>query len=83
MRQFKPPVRPNPVGVTTVRLLGRKNNRLQVVGLDAFDGTPVLDIKPYIPYDVPVQGDWIENARIPEWVREFHEEYLEERSRDK
>ncbi|MFO8028249.1 MAG: TrmO family methyltransferase [Cyclonatronaceae bacterium] len=39
------PVRPNLIGITTVRLLGRDGNRLRVTGLDAIDGTPVLDIK--------------------------------------
>lgn len=39
------PCRPNPFGMTRVRLLGRKGNRLVVEGLDAFDGSPVLDIK--------------------------------------
>jgi len=39
------PCRPNPIGMTRVRLLGRKGNRLVVEGLDAFDGSPVLDIK--------------------------------------
>ena len=42
------PSRPNPVGVTTVRLLERRDNVLKVQGLDAIDGTPVIDIKPYI-----------------------------------
>jgi tRNA-Thr(GGU) m(6)t(6)A37 methyltransferase TsaA len=39
------PRRPNPVGITTVKVLGRNGNRLRVTGLDAVDGTPVLDIK--------------------------------------
>lgn len=43
------PHRPGAVGVTTVRLLERKGNELRVKGLDALDGTPVLDIKPYSP----------------------------------
>jgi len=42
------PHRPNPVGVTTVRLLERQGNILKVKGLDAIDGTLVIDIKPYI-----------------------------------
>lgn len=41
------PIRPNPIGLTLVELVKRKENVLQVRGLDAFDGTPVLDIKPY------------------------------------
>jgi tRNA-Thr(GGU) m(6)t(6)A37 methyltransferase TsaA len=45
------PVRPNPLGMTTVRLLERQGNELRVQGLDAVDGTPVVDIKPYIRPD--------------------------------
>jgi len=50
------PIRPNPVGLTLVELVGREGNVLVVKGLDALDGTPVLDIKPY-PYWV--KGRWI------------------------
>lgn len=39
------PMRPNPIGMTRVRLLKREGNRLVVEGLDALDGSPVLDIK--------------------------------------
>jgi len=53
------PRRPNPIGITVVEILERDENRLVVRGLDAIDGTPVLDIKPYMP-----QGD----ASVPEWV---------------
>ncbi|HEX7316077.1 MAG TPA: tRNA (N6-threonylcarbamoyladenosine(37)-N6)-methyltransferase TrmO [Pyrinomonadaceae bacterium] len=42
------PYRPNPLGLTVVRLLGREGRRLRVVGLDMLDGTPVLDLKPYL-----------------------------------
>ena len=41
------PPRPNPIGLTVVELLGRDGPTLEVRGLDAFSGTPVLDIKPY------------------------------------
>ena len=40
------PDRPNPIGKSTVRLLERQGNILRVKGLDAVDGTPVIDIKP-------------------------------------
>lgn len=43
------PDRPNPVAFSVVDLLGRQGNVLQVRGLDALDGTPVVDIKPYVP----------------------------------
>jgi tRNA-Thr(GGU) m(6)t(6)A37 methyltransferase TsaA len=43
------PARPNPLGLTVVSLLGIDGNVLDVCGLDAIDGTPVLDIKPFDP----------------------------------
>jgi tRNA-Thr(GGU) m(6)t(6)A37 methyltransferase TsaA len=57
------PDRPNPIGKSTVRLLERKANVLKVEGLDAIDGTPVLDIKPYIP-----GYDSVDDARAPSWM---------------
>ena len=57
------PVRPNPIGVTTVKLLERQENVLKVLGLDAYDGTPVLDVKPYLR-----RGDRIEEATMPDWL---------------
>jgi tRNA-Thr(GGU) m(6)t(6)A37 methyltransferase TsaA len=42
------PRRPNPIGLTVVRLLGREGRNLRVAGVDMLDGTPVLDIKPYL-----------------------------------
>ena len=57
------PQRPNPVGVATVRLLKRRDNILRVRGLDAIDGTPVIDIKPYLPgYDSAA------NAKVAPWI---------------
>jgi len=41
------PTRPNPIGLSLVRILSRDGRRIVVSGLDCFDGTPVLDIKPY------------------------------------
>jgi tRNA-Thr(GGU) m(6)t(6)A37 methyltransferase TsaA len=57
------PVRPNPIGITAVKLLGRQENVLKVLGLDAYDGTPVLDVKPYLR-----RGDRIEEATMPDWL---------------
>jgi len=51
------PRRPNPIGMTVVKLVGRSGSTLHVQGLDAFDGSPVLDLKPYIP-----QFDVVEDA---------------------
>ena len=55
--------RPNPIGVTAVKVVGVGHDFLDVKGLDAIDGTPVLDIKPYYP-----QFDRIAEPRVPEWV---------------
>jgi tRNA (adenine37-N6)-methyltransferase len=45
------PHRPNPLGLSVLRLLGRRGRVLEVAGLDLIDGTPVLDIKPYTRRD--------------------------------
>ena len=55
------PTRPNPIGLTLVRLLKRRGGRLFVAGIDLFDGTPVVDIKPYQPdyqVDKYAMPDW-------------------------
>jgi len=57
------PFRPNPIGLTAVELLAVEDNRLRVRGLDTFDGTPVLDLKPYLP-----RGDSLPEARVPDWL---------------
>ncbi len=57
------PSRPNPIGKATVKLLERQGNILKVRGLDAIDGTPVLDIKPYIP-----GYDSVDDCRAPSWM---------------
>jgi formylmethanofuran dehydrogenase subunit E len=43
------PRRPNPIGLSVVKLIERKGNILRVKGIDACDGTPLIDIKPYVP----------------------------------
>lgn len=48
------PRRPNPIGLSVVKLLRRDGSRLHVRGIDMLDGTPVLDIKPYLS-SVPVE----------------------------
>lgn len=59
------PMRPNPIGIAVVKLLGRHKNILEVKGLDALNGTPVLDIKPYIP-----SHDSISEATTPHWLHQ-------------
>ncbi len=62
------PHRPNPIGITVVELLSVEPSGLRVRGLDAFDGTPVLDIKPYTPHRR------VEIKSLPEWYRRLWEE---------
>jgi tRNA-Thr(GGU) m(6)t(6)A37 methyltransferase TsaA len=57
------PARPNPIGVSAVRVLAVAANELLVRGLDAVDGTPVLDVKPYLPAYDSVPG-----ATLPGWA---------------
>ena len=61
------PCRPNPIGLSLVRLLQVEGNRLDVVGIDMLDGSPLLDIKPYVP-----DFDIRENARIGWYDRRAH-----------
>ena len=44
------PFRPNPIGLSSVKILEIKNGEIYVIGADMLDGTPIYDIKPYIPY---------------------------------
>lgn len=63
--------RPNHIGITTVEIVSATDDELKVKGLDAIDGTPVLDIKPYYPmYDLK------ENSTYPEWVSRLMENYF-------
>jgi len=60
------PCRPNGIGLTVVRLLGRSGNRLEIAGIDVLDGSPLLDIKPYIVrFDCfPEAGEgWVSHVR--------------------
>lgn len=57
------PRRPNPIALTAVRLVERRGTWLRVQGLDAFEGTPILDIKPYLR-----RGDALEEAVMAPWV---------------
>ena len=62
--------RPNQIGMTAVEIVSVAENTLVVKGLDATDGTPVLDIKPYYPvYDK-------KDARVPEWVARLMAHYF-------
>ena len=59
--------RPNPLGITPCRIIKVEGNKLYLAGLDAMDGSPVLDIKPYSP-----QHYGIVNPRVAKWEEEHH-----------
>lgn len=62
--------RPNRIGMTSVEIISVTEDTLVVKGLDAVNGTPVLDIKPYYPaYDR-------KDAAVPEWVNRLMEHYF-------
>jgi tRNA-Thr(GGU) m(6)t(6)A37 methyltransferase TsaA len=63
--------RPNPIGITSCELITVNKNIISVKGLDAIDGTPILDIKPYYP-----MYDCKNNAVVPEWVKRLMEHYF-------
>lgn len=63
------PARPNPILVSTVRLLKRDKNVLEVKGLEALNESPVLDIKPYIVFD-EADGE----PTYPDWIKKLHKE---------
>jgi tRNA-Thr(GGU) m(6)t(6)A37 methyltransferase TsaA len=61
-------LRPNPVGLTLVELVKAEGNVLTVRGLDAFDGTPVLDVKPFDSWDMA------KDVRVPVWWTKLEKE---------
>jgi tRNA-Thr(GGU) m(6)t(6)A37 methyltransferase TsaA len=64
------PVRPNPILATVVKLEEHQGNILKVTGLDAMDGSPILDIKPYT-------GSLIvnETIKVPDWIRQIQQAF--------
>jgi tRNA-Thr(GGU) m(6)t(6)A37 methyltransferase TsaA len=66
------PARPNTICATVVRLLERKENVLKVEGLDALDGSPIVDIKPYNP-SYYADGD----VKVADWMERIHREFTE------
>lgn len=62
------PHRPNPIGLTLVRLLGKRGRVLTVKGLDAYNGTPVFDLKPHDRWDS------VSRLRVPQWWRRLDRE---------
>jgi tRNA-Thr(GGU) m(6)t(6)A37 methyltransferase TsaA len=63
------PARPNRILVTSVRLLERKGNVLKVIGLDALNGSPILDIKSHVPEQDS------EEIKTPDWHKKMREAF--------
>jgi tRNA (Thr-GGU) A37 N-methylase len=61
-------LRPNPIGLTLVELMKVEDNVLTVRGLDAFDETPVLDLKPFDFWDIA------KHAKVPRWWTKLEKE---------
>ncbi len=57
------PMRPNPIALTICKIAAIEDCRIYVEGMDAFDGSPVLDLKPYVP------TDRIAELRVPQWAK--------------
>lgn len=74
------PHRPNPIGLSVCQVLGVTDNSIEISCIDFVDGTPVLDVKPYIPYDIipstlqlPMMAlahKHIGSLRVPSWIHE-------------
>lgn len=76
------PHRPNPIGLTVVRLDRIEDCTLHVVGVDMLDGSPVLDIKPYVPYADAIDGasdGWLRADPEPPWHVEWSPKASEQR----
>lgn len=66
------PSRPNPVLISTVKLLSREGNVLRVLGLEALDGSPIVDIKPYVR-----DFDGADSATVPPWLQQMRQDMEE------
>lgn len=62
------PFRPNPIGLSIVKLVRRRGNILKIDGIDAHEETPVLDIKPYTGHP----KDFIITCRTPSWIKKTY-----------
>ncbi|MFP4395697.1 MAG: tRNA (N6-threonylcarbamoyladenosine(37)-N6)-methyltransferase TrmO [Anaerolineales bacterium] len=69
------PVRPNPIGLTTAKILrvDHEAGEVEINDIDAFDGTPILDLKAYFP-----SCDRVKDVRVAEWAAEWPEWLPEE-----
>jgi len=57
------PARPNPIAISTCKILSIEKNKIHIDKIDSFNGTPVIDIKPLLPAEGP--GD---EFRVPDWI---------------
>jgi tRNA-Thr(GGU) m(6)t(6)A37 methyltransferase TsaA len=66
------PARPNPIGHTIVKLLSvdAENKRLEIDHMDANDGSPIIDIKPYLP-----TSDRVDDVRVAPWFKDLESRY--------
>jgi len=69
------PARPNPLLISTVRLLKRDKNQLKVQGLEALNGSPILDIKP-----VTKHFDGNEPQTVPDWIQQLNQDMTDKKS---
>jgi tRNA-Thr(GGU) m(6)t(6)A37 methyltransferase TsaA len=61
------PFRPNLIGFSVCRIRSVEENKIIIDDIDAFDGSPIIDLKPYIP-----ASDCVPIASVPEWVKRYH-----------
>jgi tRNA-Thr(GGU) m(6)t(6)A37 methyltransferase TsaA len=61
------PRRPNLIGYSVCKIRSVEGNKIIIDNIDAFDGSPIIDLKPYIP-----GSDCVPDASVPEWVKRYH-----------
>ena len=68
MLSTRSPHRPNPIGLSLVKFEKLQGRRMYISGLDLVNGTPVYDVKPCVPWDIPGFGGNVGMLIVPEWV---------------
>ena len=80
------PARPNPIGLSVVRLAGVKDNRVDILDVDILDGTPLLDLKPLVPrFDLPpdeIRTGWLDQRAPAVETFKGDERFLEKDEED-
>ncbi len=75
------PRRPNPIGLSIVKLMQRKGNQLEVAGIDILDQTPLVDIKPYVPHfdsHPQAKSGWLTGKGIQAETQQSDDRFLKE-----